>query len=140
MFKKKPKTKFVAVGHIKDWRDCAWQLEHLGNRLDKARDAAGRSKEGTWAHTFWSTTADQLFRQWTLMIKLKDTGLRQVAGEEKEVHRYDWWEKSEEIQMAAFGFTVIDDWIQNMGLSQRLDESWDRARDLKVQKARQGLA
>lgn len=140
MFKKNPKTKFVAVGHIKDWRDCDHEIQHLGTRLDKARDAVGRSKEGTWAHAHWTTVADQLFRKWSLMIKLKDTGLKQIVGETKQLERYDWWEKAEEIQMASIGFTFVDNWIQDIGLEKRLDESWAKAQENKLQKARQGLA
>lgn len=134
---KKTKAEFTALGDIKDWRDAGYEIEALGNRLDHARKAA---KEATtkWARDFWTTTHDRLFNKWQLMIQLKDTGLKQKGVSGKTTIDYHWWEKAEEIKMISVPF--LDNMFDNAGLSKRLDESWERARELKVQKARQGQA
>jgi hypothetical protein len=51
---------------------------------------------------------------------------------------YDWWAKSEEIRMASI--SILDNMFYNAGQSARLDESWAKAQEQKLQKARLGLA
>ena len=138
MAKKEQELKFAEV--YKDWRDSGHEIEVLGDRLDKARNALAKCKEGTWAHRYWNLTVERLFKKWRLSVTMKTVGLVQVGRSDKIKIRSDWWEGSEEVGGPAFGFTVIDDWIHGMGLSQRLDESWERAQKEKLQRARQGLA
>lgn len=135
---RKTNTNTVAIGAIKDWRDAGHEIEVLGARLDYAREAA-KEAQGKWAQDFWNTTVARLFTKWELMVQLKDTGLRQ-KGPNTFYSKidYDWWEKSEEVRM--IGFTWFDGLYENAGLSSRLDESWTKARDEKLQKARQGQA
>ena len=136
--RKKTNTEYVAIGAIKDWRDAGYEIEHLGTRLDQARAALAEARS-KWARDYWSITADRLYTKWTLMIQLKDTGMKQ-QGPNSFYSKIDyfWYEKSEEIRMV--GFTWFDSLYENAGLQSRLDDSWEKARDEKVQKARLGLA
>jgi hypothetical protein len=139
MFKKKQnKIKYVGIGEVKDWRDAGHELEVIGNRLDYARTALANAR-GKWAKDFWTITVARLFTKWTLTLQLKDTGLRQ-QGPSSFYSKidYDWWEKSEEIRMV--GFTWFDHYFDNAGLSSKLDESWAKSKEIKLEKARQGLA
>ena len=135
---KKPKPLSDEIGRVKDWRDAGHDLEVLGIRLDKARAALKECKQGTWAHDFWATTAARLFTKWTLTLQLKDTGMRQIVEKGADLETYDWWEKSDEIRMASVPF--LDNLFHNAGLSNRLDESWAKSKELSFQKARLGLA
>lgn len=134
----KKKTEYLNVGNIKDWRDAGYEIEVLGIRLDKARTALERCKKGTWAHDYWHTTEQRILTKWKLTIQLKDTGLKQITENRVNTVNYNWSERAEEIRMV--GFTWFDDFINNIGLQQRLNESWGRALEEKVQKARKGLA
>ena len=138
MFKKKQTIKYVGIGEIKDWRDAGHELEIIGNRLDQARTALALAKS-KWAKDYWQTTVDRLFTKWSLTLQLKDTGLRQ-QGPSSFYSKIDyyWWEKSEEIRM--IGFTWFDHWFDSTGLDRRLDESWAKSKEIKLEKARQGLA
>lgn len=135
---KKTKTQYVPIGDVKDWRDAGHEIEALGARLDYAREASKEAKS-KWAKDFWTTTADRLFTKWELMVQLKETGLRQ-KGPSSFYSKidYNWWEKSEEIKLV--GFTWFDGLYENSGLQGRLDESWAKARDEKLQRARLGQA
>ena len=139
MFRSK-KTKPVTddIGRIKDWRDAGHELEVLGIRLDKARAALKECKQNTWAHDFWATTVARLFTKWRLTLQLKDTGMRQIVEKHADLETYDWWEKSDEIRMA--GNHMLENLFHNAGLSSRLDESWARSKEQKLEKARIGLA
>lgn len=135
---RKTKSPPAAIGAIKDWRDAGHEIEHLGVRLDKARAALKECKT-PWAKDFWTTTVARLFTKWELMIKLRDTGLRQQGPESfyGEIDYY-WWERSEEIRMASLA--VFDNLFHNAGLSSKLDESWAKSKEQKLEKARLGLA
>jgi len=126
------------IGRVKDWRDAGHDLEVLGIRLDKARAALNECKKGTWAHDFWATTVARLFTKWSLTLQLKDTGMRQIIEKHAELESYDWWEKSDEIRMVTI--PGLENMFHNAGLSQRLDESWAKSKELKLEKARIGLA
>jgi hypothetical protein len=135
---KKSKIKFVAIGEVKDWRDAGHDLEVIGNRLDYARTALKECKSD-WGRNFWQTTVDRLYTKWSLILQLKDTGLRQQgpASFYNDIDYY-WWEKSEEIRM--IGFTWFESLYENAGLSSKLDESWAKSKEIKLEKARLGLA
>ena len=135
---RKTKPLVEEVGRVKDWRDAGHDLEVLGIRLDKARAALNECEEGTWAHNFWATTVARLFNKWTLTLQLKDTGMRQIIEKHADLETYDWWEKSDEIRMASVPF--LDRMFDNAGLDRRLDESWAKSKELKLEKARLGLA
>ena len=131
-----PKIEYISV--LKDWRDAGHEVEALGLRLDAARDALKECKKGTWAHTFWSQTAERLLVKWKLTVTMHEVGLKQ-QGPSGGIHRsYDWWEKAEEIRMASVPF--LENMFNNASLQQRLDESWDKSKELKLEKARLGLA
>jgi len=135
---KKTKIKYVGIGELKDWRDAGYEIEHLGTRLDQARAALAEAKS-KWARDYWKTTVDRLFLKWSLTIQLKDTGLKQHGSNGFYANiDYYWWEKSDEIRMLSS--SILDNLFHNSGLSARLDESWAKAQEQKVQKARLGLA
>ena len=135
---RKTNSEPTALAAIKDWRDAGHEIEALGTRLDQARTAAIAAK-GSWAKNYWVTTVERLFTRWQLMVQLKDTGLRQKGPESFYANiDYDWWEKSDEIRM--IGFTWMDNWFNDTGLSNRLDESWAKSKEQKLEKARLGLA
>ena len=135
---RKIKIKYVGLGEVKDWRDAGYEIEHLATRLDQARAALKQCKS-KWAQDYWATTVDRLYVKWTLMIQLKDTGLRQQgpASFYNDIDYY-WWERSEEIRMASLA--VFDNLFHNAGLSSKLDESWAKSKEIKLEKARLGLA
>jgi hypothetical protein len=133
----KKKTEFVALGRVKDWRDSDHELEILGIRMDYALARAKESKSD-WAQSFWYTTFDRLFNKWTLTIKLKDAGMRQLLEPKEDLEKYDWWEPSEEVKL--IGFNWFDEFYNNMGLQRGLEESWTKSKEIKLEKARQGLA
>ena len=135
---RKTNTAPAAIGAIKDWRDAGHEIEALGSRLDAARLALKECKT-EWARNFWATTADRLFTKWQLMVQLKDTGLRQKGPNSfYSSIDYYWWEKSEEIRMASLA--VLDNLLHDANLSSRLDESWAKSKEEKLEKARLGLA
>ena len=134
---KKTNTEFVAIGETKDWRDAGYEIEALGTRLDHAREASAKATT-KWAKDFWTTTHSRLFNKWQLMIQLKDTGLKQKGATGNIRIDYQWYEKSDEIRMV--GFTWFDHYFDSMGLKSRLDESWAKSKEIKLEKARQGLA
>lgn len=136
---KKPNTEYLnPEGEYKDWKDAWPEIEALGNRLDAAREARDRCKQGTWSHSMWSTNADTLFRKWSLMITLYQSGLRQRGPERGYQIDHSWWEGSDEVTaMIPFPrFLDINNWFNRVDLTW----SWEKARDEKLQKARQGLA
>ena len=136
---KKTKTNATPIGDIKDWRDAGHEIESLGLQLDNARQAAAKAST-KWARDFWTTTSDRLFTKWSLMIQLKDTGLRQQGP--SSIYSgidYYWWEGSEEPASMPW-LPSLGNFFENAGLGHRLDESWARSKELSFQKARQGLA
>lgn len=132
---KKAKTEFVSVGEpFKDWKDSYADVEQMGARLDAARTTLACCKEGTWAHTFWSTQVDILMRKWKLMTKLLESGLRQKGAERNYDINYEWWEQSYEVPNPFPAFNMF------FGGQPDLERSWANALEEKVQKARLGRA
>lgn len=139
---KKTRTEFLnPEGEFKDWKDAWPEIESLGNRLDVAREMAKNCKPGTWAHTHWSIIADKLFNKWRLTVTLYQSGLRQRGVQRGFNIDYDWFEGSDEavgfLPVPAFlNLNFINDWFNQRDLTW----SWEKAREEKLQKARQGLA
>ena len=139
----KPKTEFIATV-AKDWRDAGPEIERIGEQLDAVRSRlaflkANKKKKNTWAVKYWSSLEDILLRKWKQTDTLRQVGLRQEgASKPKWNIDYDWWEVSREPGGAIgnFGANVVSE----ISLQRRLDESWQRAKELSFQKARQGLA
>ena len=134
---KKTKTEYVSIA--KDWRDSWHEVELLGTKLDQARKAVKDCTPGTWAHDFWTTTADRLFKKWKLTSTMREVGLKQKGPVGGITRRYDWWEGSEEPASMPW-LPSLGNFFENAGLGHRLDESWARSKELSFQKARQGLA
>jgi hypothetical protein len=137
---KKPKIKYVGIGDIKDWRDAGPEIEHLGTRLDQARAALAEAKS-KWAKDYWSITANRLYTKWIRTVQLKDTGLKQ-QGPNSFYSKIDyfWWEQSEEVAMGIPLFDNLGRMMMDAVGNSNLERSWEKARDEKLQKARQGLA
>ena len=139
----KNKTEWLRPSEFKDYKDSWPEIETLGHRLDCARRAVKRAKEGTWAHTQWTIVEANLFKKWKLMVALHQCGLRQQGPNtaNKINIDYSWWEGSEEV---GINIPVIDNigrWVNDkFGFADRsLDRAWEMARNEFIQKARQGL-
>jgi hypothetical protein len=128
---KKTKTEFVSLV-TKDWRDAGPELERIGEQLDSIRARltllkADKKEQNTWSMQYWSELEDVLLRKWKQIDTLKQVGLRQEgAGGPKWTVDYSWWESTRE--------------PGEISLQRRLEESWQRSKELSFQKARQGLA
>ena len=134
---KKTKTEFVSLNEsFKDWKDSQPEIEAMGNRLDSVRRALKSCKPGTWAHTHWSQTEAIVFRKWSMMTKLQQSGLRQVGPDRSFEISYDWFEGSDEVVSLIPMPNFMNDWFNHSDLEQ----SWANAQERKLQKARQGLA
>ncbi len=135
--KKTDKIKYVSLNEsFKDWKDSQPEIEAMGNRLDSVRKAVAGSKPGTWAHTHWTQVESIVFRKWEMMIKLQQSGLRQVGPDRNFNIDYNWWEDSDEIKSLIPVPNFMNDWFNHSDL----EASWANAKEQKLQKARQGLA
>jgi hypothetical protein len=134
---RKTKTEFVSLNEsFKDWKDSQPEIDAMGHRLDSVRHALSKCKPGTWAHTHWTQIEAVVFRKWSMMIKLQQSGLRQVGPERSFQIAYDWWEPSDEVKSLIPTPSFMNDWFNHSDLAQ----SWENAKEQKLQKARQGLA
>lgn len=140
--RKKTEVKYLnPEGEFKDWKDAWPEIESLGHRMDAAREQVKLCKPGTWAHTHWTIVADKLFNKWRMTVTLYQSGLRQRGLKRSFDINYDWWEGSDEavgsLPIPAFlNLNFVNDWFNQRSL----EWSWEKARDEKLQKARQGLA
>jgi len=137
MFTRKVQREYIRSG-VKDWANAGYELETIGHRLDGARRSLARSKKGSWAYKFWATVESRLLIKWKQTIMLKEVGLRQEVTKEIDLQQYDWWEKTEEV-----GTLGVEFWAylsEKLGPGPNLTESWEKAKEIKLQKARQGLA
>lgn len=146
MFQSRKTKEYITPEYTKDWSNAGYELEYIGNRLDAVREIlaelgpVGKKKKPTWAQRHWSQVENNLLTRWHMTLMLKDTGLKQIGRMNKYSIDRDWWEGSEEIKMNLPVFSIFDNMFDNLGLQHRLEESWAKAQELKVQKARQGLA
>ena len=134
---KKTNTEYVSLNEsFKDWKDSQPEIESMGHRLDSVRKAIAGCKPGTWAHTHWTQIEAVVFRKWSMMIKLQQSGLRQVGPDRGFDISYDWWEGSEEVMSLIPTPNFLENWFNHSDL----EHSWENAKEQKLQKARQGLA
>jgi hypothetical protein len=135
--KKTDKIKYVSLNEsFKDWKDSQPEIESMGHRLDSVRRALAECKPGTWAHTHWTQVEAIVFRKWSMMTKLQQSGLRQVGPDRGFEISYDWWEKSDEVVSLVPTPNFLNEWFNHSDL----EWSWANAQERKLQKARQGLA
>jgi hypothetical protein len=135
--KRTDKIKYIGLNEsFKDWKDSQPEIESMGNRLDSVRKVIAKSKPGTWAHTHWTQIESVVFRKWSMMICLQQSGLRQVGPDRSFKIAYDWWEASDEIKSLIPVPNFMNDWFNHSDLA----HSWENAKEQKLQKARQGLA
>jgi hypothetical protein len=134
---KKTNTEYVSLNEsFKDWKDSQPEIESMGHRLDSVRRAIDGCKPGTWAHTHWTQIEAVVFRKWSMMVKLQQSGLRQVGPDRGFPIAYDWWEPSDEIKSLIPTPNFMNEWFNHSDL----EWSWANAQERKLQKARQGLA
>jgi hypothetical protein len=134
---KKTNTQYVSLNEsFKDWKDSQPEIESMGHRLDSVRRAIEGCKPGTWAHTHWTQIEAVVFRKWSMMVKLQQSGLRQVGPDRGFPIAYDWWEGSDEVVSLIPMPNFMNDWFNHSDL----EWSWANAQERKLQKARQGLA
>lgn len=140
---KKTKTEFISLNEsFKDWKDASAEVEAMGNKLDSLRETIRKCPEDSWAHTYWTQIERTVFRKWQLMVSLQQGGLRQVGPSRAVPLDYTWWEGSDEISMQVPLIDGISRWMgERFGFSYSdLEGSWEKAKEEKLQKARQGLA
>ena len=142
--RKTPKTEFVAPEFYKDWANASAEIDRLGARLDSVRSvlSAYRTKKqkATWSYTHWRQVEAIVLRKWKNTVRLKDVGLRQAGKITDDIEiDYSWWEVSDEVRMWSIPVPDFLDGLVNRNYSD-LNWSWEKAREEKLQKARQGLA
>lgn len=136
MAKKEDKLEFAEI--YKDWRDAGYEIEMIGQQLDKAREALARCKKGTWAYNYWNTASTRLFNKWRNKVTMKAVGLVQVGRRDPDwTVRTDWWEGAEEVAGTSMIWIHLADKLTG---GPNLERSWQKAQEEKLQKARQGLA
>ena len=140
---KKVKTEYVTPGFYKDWGNAQAEIDGLGRRLDSVRgiikDLVQRGvPENHWGLRHWREVEAVVLRRWKHTIRLRETGLRQKSTvQEGPQIDYSWWEQHDGVGGYLFPFMgVFDNWFNHSDL----DASWEKAREEKLQKARQGLA
>ena len=136
---RKTKTEFVTPEFYKDWGNATQEIEWLGHRLDAVREAIKETKEGTWAHTHWNEVEAIILRKWKHTVRMKDVGLRQQGKRDTgPTIDYTWWERDD--GTGTSGLPIFGFFNDMFTTSRSLDWSWEKARDEKLQKARQGMA
>jgi hypothetical protein len=142
----KPKTEYVALV-AKDWRDAGPEIQRLGERIDAVRKTLAHlnKRKQKWALRQWKETEVLLVRRWKIAVDLQHCGAKEFTVQSNsptyEID-YDWFEPCQEIGGIPF-FDNLNYWcIEKFGITGRpsLDWSWERAMELKLQKARQGQA
>jgi hypothetical protein len=130
-----------------DWRDASPLIERTGQGLDNVRGLLRNTKPGTWAHKHWTEQEALMSNRWRAQVALHQTGLKQTVVKKVNEHiDYNWWENSEETP-DFIGFTALENFVsEKLGslvgsttLYERLNESWERAKELRNTKIRQGL-
>lgn len=119
---------------MKDYRFLGEEAEILGQRLDAARGALARSKKNTWAHAHWTSIVERLLFQWRQLPILHDGDAR-VTIIPRWTIDYNYYEKAEEPVRSTGIEQYFSDKIHNMGLSDRLAESWERNREMRLARA-----
>jgi hypothetical protein len=143
----KPKTEYVALV-AKDWRDAGPEIQRLGERIDAVRKTLAHlnKRKQKWALRQWRETEALLVRRWKIAVDLQHCGAKEFSPVASAVTYnidYDWFEPAEEVSLGLPFFDNLNYWcIEKFGLTGRpsLDWSWERAMELKLQKARQGQA
>jgi len=113
---------------LKNYRFIGAEIEALGNRLDSAREALARATS-TWSRWYWKETLDRLLFQWHTKIALYDGHGKDNTGARWNI-TYDYYEARQEL-----GYDISDqifDRIFRVGL----DESWERARQARLNRCR----
>ena len=118
---------------MKNYRFFGEEMEVLGQRLDAARDALARSKNA-WSRNYWQQNVDRLLFQWRQLPILHD-GDAHVTLIPRWSINYDFCECSEEPVTTIGIEQILSDKLHDMGLSTRLNESWDRNRAQRLARA-----
>ena len=139
--KRKTKVEYITPEFYKDWGNAQYELECLGHRLDAVRQTINqlivdKRPENDWALRHWREVESVILRRWKHTVRLKDTGLRQKQTWDSGPQiSYDWWEDT---GFTGYGFAdrLFDKYFGKSDFAQ----SWERARDLRIEMARKGLA
>lgn len=119
------------------------ELDVIGRRLTavkKTLTSLGRSKRTAWARKYWKEVERQLLKKWNFTLYKIDSGLVEVRSHKYRPYEidYNFWEGSEELDV-TLSVPVINRLFEPRDLHIRLNESWERAREESLKKARQGL-
>ena len=118
---------------FKRFRFVGEQAEALGLRLDAARQSLKRTKKGTWARTHWQGVVDQLVLQWRNLPVLHDSDASMLDVPKWTID-YHFYERDDGIGH-GFSEKLMDRFHEQANL----DASWERARQLRYEKAVAGI-
>jgi hypothetical protein len=119
---------------MRSYRHLGETADVLGQRLDAARSALARSTRANseWGKRNWQLVIDRLMFQWKHLPALHDADA-QVSIIPRWTVDYNFYEKDD-----GTGHT---DWLDRFagsaswGLATRLNESWERHRELRLARA-----
>ena len=118
---------------FKRFRFVGEQAEALGKRLDAARRSLKKSKKGTWAHKHWQEVVNQLVLQWRSLPVLHDSDASMLDVPKWTID-YTFYEQDDGI---GHGFS--DKIYEKLFHAPNLDASWERARQIRYEKAVAGI-
>ena len=137
-------TKFELPAEIRvDRSTYERELELIGRRLDAVRSIlknVGKSKKYAWVRTHWQETEAYLLKKWETALYRLQSGIVEVRSHNHRPYKidYDFWEGTEELD-AQLAQGWINQYFDPADLQARLNESWERAKEDLLKKARQGL-
>lgn len=118
---------------LKRFRFWGEEAEALGKRLDHARLSLKRTKTGTWANSYWQGVVNRLLFQWKSLPALHD-GSASVLDVPRWTVEYDFFERDDGI-----GHGASDRLYEKFFSTVNLDASWERARQIRYEKAVAGI-
>lgn len=138
-----PETKPLPMEHRVDRSTYEKEIELTGQRLDAVRKTLsilGKSKKTAWARKHWREVEQHLLKKWEMLLYKLDSGIVEVRSGRYRPFKvdYNFWEGTEEID-AAISATMFAQFFDPADLQDRLNESWARAKEDLLKKARQGL-
>lgn len=119
---------------MRSYRHLGETADVLGRRLDAARSALAQStmSDSEWGKRHWQLVIDRLMFQWKYLPALHDADA-QVSIIPRWTVDYNFYEKDDMTGNTDW----FDKWFntRSWGLPFRLNESWERHRELRLARA-----
>lgn len=113
---------------LRDYRFVGEEAEALGNRLDSVR-AALEEAQSPWARRYWKQVLEQLLFQWRMLPALHDSHAKMSLIPRWTID-YDYYQYENTVD----GYDISDK-IFDQIFRTSLDESWNRAREIRLARA-----